>query len=81
MADPYSVARVLPDKIAETYPGVTLTHVSVELTDDQPSTGIELHLPWLKSGLPKGDLPIETVEAHPRSKPIRLTTLDFWIKG
>lgn len=48
LADPTSVARVDPDDLAATFgDGVKLTRITVELTDDPVTTGIEKRLEWL----------------------------------
>ena len=50
LADPTSVARVDPDDLAATFgEGVTLRRVTVQLTDDPVTTGIEERLGWLNS--------------------------------
>lgn len=47
--DPTSVARVDPDDLAATFgEGVTLKRVTVELTDDPVTSGIEERLGWFK---------------------------------
>jgi hypothetical protein len=47
--DPTSVARVDPDDLAATFgEGVTLKRVTVQLTDDPVTTGIEQRLGWLE---------------------------------
>jgi hypothetical protein len=57
---------------------LTLDEVTLEPTQDDPSEGIESYLPWVTKGpLPKGGVPILTVEKRPRSNPIRLDTFDF----
>ncbi len=68
--DPTSVARVDPDDLAASFgEGVTLRRITVQLTDDPVTSGIEERLGWLKftSGTlltrpretPIGSLPIE----------------------
>jgi len=48
LADPTSVAEVDPDYLAATFgEGVKLKRVTVELTDDPVTTGIEARLGWL----------------------------------
>lgn len=48
LADPTSVARVDPDDLAATFgDGVKLKRITVELTDDPVTTGIEKRLEWL----------------------------------
>jgi hypothetical protein len=48
LADPTSVARVDPDDLAATFgAGVRLKRITVELTDDPVTTGIEERLGWL----------------------------------
>lgn len=48
LADPTSVKEVDPDDLAATFgEGVTLKRITVELTDDQVTTGIEKRLVWL----------------------------------
>lgn len=48
--DPTSVTKVDPDDLAATFgEGVKLKRVTVELTDDPVSTGIEKRLAWLSS--------------------------------
>ena len=81
LADPYSIERVLPEELSTRFEGLRLQSVEVGLTQKEVTKGIENYLPWVLTGLPKGDLPIKTIEPHPRSRPIRLSTLDFWIKG
>ena len=47
-ADPTSVARVGPDDLAANFgEGVTLKRITVELTNDPVTTGIEERLGWL----------------------------------
>lgn len=47
IADPKSVARVDPADLATTFgPGVTLRRISVAVTDDPVTTGIEKRFPW-----------------------------------
>ena len=44
--DPKTVARVDPDNLAASFgPGVTLKRITVEITDDPVTTGIEKRLP------------------------------------
>ena len=48
LADPTSVAEVDPDDLAATFgEGVKLKRITVELTDDPVTTGIEERLGWL----------------------------------
>lgn len=48
LADPTSVAEVDPDNLAATFgEGVKLKRITVELTDDPVTTGIEERLGWL----------------------------------
>ncbi len=48
--DPTSVARVDPDDLAASFgEGVTLRRITVQLTDDPVTSGIEERLGWLKS--------------------------------
>lgn len=48
IADPTSVARVDPDDLAAPFgKGVKLRRITVELTDDFVTTGIEMRLKWL----------------------------------
>jgi hypothetical protein len=48
LADPTSVARADPDDLAATFgEGVALRRITVELTDDPVSSGIEERLGWL----------------------------------
>jgi hypothetical protein len=48
LADPTSVARVDPDDLAASFgAGVRLKRITVELTDDPVTTGIEERLGWL----------------------------------
>jgi len=48
LADPTSVAQVDPDDLAATFgEGVKLKRITVELTDDAVTTGIEKRLGWL----------------------------------
>lgn len=69
-ADPTSVERVDPDDLAASFgAGVRLKRITVELTDDPVTRGIEERLAWLKNtrgtllyqprDTPIGDLPIE----------------------
>lgn len=47
-ADPTSVAEVDPDDLAATFgEGVKVKRITVELTDDPVTTGIEERLGWL----------------------------------
>ncbi|SDG66423.1 hypothetical protein SAMN05216338_10023 [Bradyrhizobium sp. Rc2d] len=47
---PTSVALVDPRDLAASFgPGVTLKNVTVEITDDPITTGIDARLPWLRS--------------------------------
>ncbi|MFW2448805.1 MAG: hypothetical protein ACN4E6_15900 [Qipengyuania pacifica] len=70
IADPASIVRVEPDALATHFgEGVTLRCITVELTDDPVTTGIEKRLGWLPShvgtlvrrptDLPIGEMPIE----------------------
>lgn len=55
-ADPTSVQPVDPDDLAATFgPGVALRRVTVEMTDDAVTSGIEKRLGWL-SGYPEPSL-------------------------
>ncbi len=48
LADPTSVARVDPDDLAASFgEGVSLRRITVEMTDDPVTTGIEQWLGWL----------------------------------
>lgn len=48
--DPTSVAKVAPDNLAASFgEGVSLKRITVELTDDPVTTGIEERLGWLQS--------------------------------
>ena len=50
LADPTSVAEVDPDDLATIFgEGVKLKRITVELTDDPVTTGIEERLDWLRS--------------------------------
>ena len=54
LADPTSVAVVDPDDLATTFgEGVTLRRITVELTDDPVTTGIEERLGWFDSSFKK----------------------------
>lgn len=70
LADPTTVAEVDPEDLAASFgPGVTLKRITVQLTDDAVTTGIEERLGWLRQThgtllrrpiqTPIGDLPIE----------------------
>ncbi len=82
LTDPTSVTKVDPDDLAATFSeGVKLKRITVELTDDPVTTGIEARLPWAGShigtlvyrprDLPIGEMPIEQ----------RLNGSDFIRKG
>ena len=46
--DPTSVSRVDPDDLAASFgEEVTLRRITVQMTDDRVTTGIEKRLPWL----------------------------------
>lgn len=48
LSDPTSVAEVDPDDLAATFgPGVRLKRITVQITDDPVTTGIEERLGWL----------------------------------
>ena len=48
LSDPTSVAEVDPDDLAATFgEGVRLKRITVQLTDDPVTTGIEKRLAWL----------------------------------
>ncbi|WP_230293242.1 hypothetical protein [Croceicoccus sp. Ery5] len=48
LSDPTSVEEVDPDNLAETFgEGITLRRITVEMTDDPVTTGIEQRLRWL----------------------------------
>ncbi len=48
IADPKSVARVEPDNLTAAFgPGVTLKRITVQVTDDEVTKGIEKRLGWL----------------------------------
>tara|TARA_Y100000815_G_scaffold164757_1_gene149477 strand:- start:1035 stop:1754 length:720 start_codon:yes stop_codon:yes gene_type:complete len=60
LRDPKTVKQVDPDNLAGSFgPGVTLRRITVQLTDDPVTTGIERRLPWL----PNQNLPLVP---HPR---------------
>lgn len=82
LADPTTVALVNPDDLSATFGrGFVLKRITVELTDDPVTTGVEGRLSWLRShigtlvyrprDLPIGEMPIE----H------RLNGSDFIIRG
>ena len=49
LADPTTVERVDPDDLVRSFgPGAKLRQITVELTDDPVTTGIEKRLGWLK---------------------------------
>lgn len=49
--DPQTVERVDPDDLAATFgPGVALRRITVQMTDDPVTTGIEKRLGWLGKG-------------------------------
>jgi hypothetical protein len=49
-ADPTSVAEVDPDDLAATFgEGVRLKRITVELTDDPVTSGIEARLAWMNA--------------------------------
>ncbi|MEO5707982.1 MAG: hypothetical protein ABIT10_02645 [Alteraurantiacibacter sp.] len=69
LSDPTSVARVDPDDLAASFgEGVTLRRITMQLTSDPVTTGIEQRLVWLANqrgslipiprGTPIGDMPI-----------------------
>ena len=46
--DPKTVERVDPDDLTASFgPGVKLKHITVEITDDPVTTGMQKRLPWL----------------------------------
>lgn len=48
IADPKTVERVDPCNLARSFgPGVRLARVTIAVTDERPTTGIEAWLPWL----------------------------------
>jgi hypothetical protein len=50
IADPTSVEKVDPDNLAASFgEGVKLRRITVQLTDDPVTTGIEKRLGWLRS--------------------------------
>ena len=50
LADPTSVRRVDPDDLASTFgEGVSLKRITVQVTDDPVTTGIEKRLVWLNN--------------------------------
>jgi hypothetical protein len=81
LADPTSVARVDPDDLASTFgEGVRLRRITVELTDDLVTTGIEKRLGWLPNV--RGALVhLPVSEYPPRGTPLplhnTLTSMDF----
>lgn len=69
LSDPTSVAEVDPDDLAATFgKGVRLKRITVQITDDPVTTGIEERLGWLGNergslipiprGTPIGEMPI-----------------------
>lgn len=62
LADPTSVAEVDPDDLAATFgEGVSLKRITVQMTDDPVTTGIEQRLGWLgqikSMGVKRSDFP------------------------
>jgi hypothetical protein len=48
-SEPTTVEQVQPAELAEAFgPGTSLRGVTVEMTNDPVSAGIERHLPWLR---------------------------------
>ena len=81
IADPASVELVDPDDLAATFgEGVSLRRITVELTDDSVTTGIEERLGWLQHS--KGSIaPVSNDETPPLGTPLplhaQLTEMDF----
>ncbi len=80
--DPTTVTMIKPDEFAAAFGrGVVLKRVTVELTDDPVTTGLEARLPWVTRH-------IGTLVYRPRDLPIgemplehRLNSSDFMRKG
>ena len=74
IADPTSVTRVDPDDLAVTFgEGVSLRRITVEITDDPVTTGIEERLGWINefrhkhfdgSSVVSDDLTADDLRAH-----------------
>ena len=79
--DPRSVQRVDPANLAASFgPGIRLKRITVEVTDDDVTTGIEKRLRWLGSGFPR--IPLSDYPAVGTPLPLfaTLTKMDF-IRG
>lgn len=67
IADPKTVERVDPDKLSASFgKGVTLRRITVQLTDDPVTTGIEKRLAWL----PRVYEVLRGNEFHPEGIPV-----------
>jgi hypothetical protein len=77
MADPMSVEKVDPDDLTASFgKGVKLKRITVQLTDDAVTTGIEKRLGWLAASADGGLDPMMGVTAQPTLAQ-RLGFLDF----
>lgn len=79
--DPSSVQRVDPANLAASFgPNIRLKRITVEVTDDDVTTGIEKRLRWLGSGFPR--IPLSDYPAVGTPLPLfaTLTKMDF-IRG
>jgi hypothetical protein len=76
LADPTSVAEVDPDDLAASFgEGVRLKRITVELTDDPVTTGIEERLGWLDEvGRARGSLIPNPPKYLSEAKPIDLVS-------